>query len=134
MSRTSLQEQEPTVATVVVSLPAENVKGHECYLKMLESERYQQLKQIVLIARAAPLSKRVNKGDTDALSVLARRYQRWAKEHGVPLFVCGQAAEHYGLRDERARGEGVALTGFMELAAWLESEDVRSGRTQVLVW
>ena len=124
------QVQCPPVTALVISLPADEVVGHEPLLNMLASGHFPELRAIILVARAAPLGQKVEPEATG----LAARYQSMATQRGLKLMICGQAADHYGLREAAARGRGVELTGFMELAALLESEAVRAGRERVLVW
>ena len=121
------QVQCPPVTALVISLPADEMDGHEPLLDMLESGQFSELSAIILVARAAPLGQKVG-------TELAARYQAVAAQRGLKLMICGQAADHYGLRAPEARGCGVELTGFMELAALLASEAVRAGRERVLVW
>lgn len=119
----------PPVTALVISLPADCVAGHEHLLALLQAGEFPLLSTIILVARAAPLAQRV-----EDESSLAARYQALAAARGLALRVCGQAAEHYGLRDPAARGYGVELTGFMELAALLERAAVRAGQERVLTW
>lgn len=123
------------VQVAVIIKPADAISSHVILLERLERGEYPQLRQIVFLAHAAPLTQRVSASEElSGVPQLAQRYQALAAARGLKLLVCGQAAEHYGLRSAVARAEGVELTGFMELAALLEQEEVRAGRAQVLIW
>lgn len=128
------QAQCRPVTALVISLPADELAGHETLLSLLEAGQFPELSALILVARAAPLGKKVASDAKSQVAVLAVRYQQVAAQRGLKLMICGQAADHYGLRAPEARGSGVELTGFMELAALLESKAVRSGQERVLVW
>ena len=134
-SGAALPESTAPVQVAVIIQPAAAFSAQVSLLERLERGEYPQLQQIVFVAHAAPLTQRVPPSkELSEVAQLAQRYQALAAARGLKLLVCGQAAEHYGLRAAAARAEGVELTGFMELAALLEQEEVRAGRAQVLVW
>lgn len=117
--------------SLVVTIPQRRITKHleklQLLLELLPKSDY-QLDKMVLVGPAAVWAtnpqavEQLYEQEQSALECwrnMSQALNTLAQNSGCECLVCGQAAGHYGLRDESLRQEQWQLTGYMEVLALL---------------
>ncbi len=124
-----------TPVSLIVTIPqrcsSQAIKKHleklQLLLELLPKSDY-QLDKMVLVGPAAVWAtkpqavEQLYEQELSALECwrnMSQALNTLAQNSGCECLVCGQAAGHYGLRDESLRQEQWQLTGYMEVLALL---------------
>ena len=144
--------------SLVVTIPQRGITKHleklQLLLELLPKSDY-QLDKMVLVGPAAvwatnpqaveQLYEQLYEQEQSALECwrnMSQALNTLAQNSGCECLVCGQAAGHYGLRDESLRQEQWQLTGYMEVLALLHKASAEykviclndSTSSEALVW
>lgn len=129
------------MTTLIVNAPATLPWAHHHLLTLLEQGCWPDLSVIIFMAAAAPLAAAqppalVEQGSSTGPGIdkLQQRYLEAARKLKARVLVCGQAARHYGLGEDRVRHPEIALTGYMELLNLTLGSRVQQGEDQTIIW
>lgn len=140
------------MTTLIVNAPATLPWAHHHLLTLLEQGCWPDLSVIIFMAAAAPLaaaqppalveqgsstgpgSSRSGSSTGPGLDKLQQRYLEAARKLKARVLVCGQAARHYGLGEDKVRHPEIALTGYMELLNLTLGSRVQQGEDQTIIW
>lgn len=117
----------------LINAPADSLNAHETALKQLAfySDKPGTVAKVILMSAAAPIAAAFDASNKESV---AARYHEVLSKIGCECLVCGQAAAHYGIKEESKRNSIWKLTGYAEIVMLLFKATGVSSKYKILVW